>query len=41
MRERVRGLGGEFRIYDAEPGTAVEVELPISAALSKIPAGHK
>src|SRR5690348_8863381 len=32
MRERVRGLGGEFRIYDAAPGTAVEAELPIAAA---------
>jgi uroporphyrinogen-III synthase len=32
MRERVCGLGGEFRIYDAEPGTAVEVEFPISRA---------
>jgi signal transduction histidine kinase len=34
MHERVRGLGGEFRIYNAEPGTAVEVELPIAAAPS-------
>jgi signal transduction histidine kinase len=41
MRERVRGLGGEFRIYDAEPGTAVEVELPIPAALPKRLAGQK
>ena len=41
MRERVRGLGGEFRIYDAEPGTAVEVELPISPALSQTPAERK
>src|SRR5690242_7414401 len=32
MRERVRGLGGEFRIYDAEPGIVVEAELPIAAA---------
>ena len=31
-RERVRGLGGEFRIYDAKPGTAVEVALPIAQA---------
>jgi signal transduction histidine kinase len=31
MRERVRGVGGEFRIYDAKPGMAVEVELPIEA----------
>jgi len=30
MRERVRGLGGEFLIYDAKPGTAVEVALPIA-----------
>ncbi|PYU29557.1 MAG: hypothetical protein DMG31_17085 [Acidobacteria bacterium] len=37
MRERVRGLGGEFRIYDAEPGTAVEVELPTAPPLSKSP----
>jgi signal transduction histidine kinase len=35
MRERVRGLGGEFRIYDAAPGTAVEAELPIAAAAPK------
>jgi two-component system NarL family sensor kinase len=41
MRERVRGLGGEFRIYDAEPGTAVEVDLPISPALSQTPAKQK
>jgi len=41
MRERVRGLGGEFRIYDAEPGTAVEVELPISPALPKAHAERK
>src|SRR5207302_685972 len=41
MEERVRGLGGEFRIYDAEPGTAVEVDLPISRAPSKAPAGQK
>ena len=38
MRERVRGLGGEFRIYDAEPGTAVEVELPIARPIVKTPA---
>ena len=30
MRERVLGLGGDFRIYDAKPGTAVEVALPIA-----------
>ncbi len=41
MRERVRGLGGDFRIYDAEPGTAVEVELPISPALPKAHAERK
>jgi signal transduction histidine kinase len=41
MRERVRGLGGEFRIYDAEPGTAVQVELPISPALPKAHAERK
>jgi two-component system, response regulator PdtaR len=41
MRERVRGLSGEFRIYDAEPGTAVEVELPISPAMPKAHAGQK
>jgi signal transduction histidine kinase len=41
MRERVRGLGGEFRIYDAEPGTAVEVELPISTPLPKASSGQK
>src|SRR5260370_31542924 len=33
MRERVRGLGGELRIYDADPGTAGEAELPISPPL--------
>jgi signal transduction histidine kinase len=33
MRERVRGVGGEFRIYDAKPGMAVEVELPIAQAM--------
>ena len=33
MRERVRGLGGEFRIYDAQPGTAVEVDLPIAQGM--------
>ena len=33
MRERVHGLGGEFRIYAAEPGTAVEVNLPIASAI--------
>jgi signal transduction histidine kinase len=32
MRERVRGLGGELRVYDAAPGTAVEAELPIAPA---------
>jgi signal transduction histidine kinase len=36
MRERVRGLGGEFRIYDADPGTAVEVEVPIAAVVPKV-----
>jgi len=41
MRERVRGLGGEFRIYDAEPGTAVEVDLPIARSMVKAPAGQK
>jgi two-component system NarL family sensor kinase len=41
MRERVRGLGGEFRIYDAEPGTAVEVELPVSTPLPRASAGQK
>ena len=41
MRERVRGLGGEFRIYDAGPGTAVEVDLPIAPALPKAQAGPK
>ena len=41
MRERVRGLGGEFRIYDAEPGTAVEVELPISGTAPKAHAERK
>ncbi len=41
MRERVRGLGGEFRIYDAQPGTAVEIELPISPAPPKAEPGHK
>jgi signal transduction histidine kinase len=30
MRDRVRGVGGEFRIYDAKPGMAVEVALPIA-----------
>jgi len=33
MRERVRRLGGEFRIYDAKPGTAVEVEVPFAQAM--------
>jgi signal transduction histidine kinase len=37
MRERVRGLGGEFRIYNAQPGTAVEVDLPVAPG---IPASH-
>lgn len=32
MRERVHGLGGEFRIYDASPGTAVEAEVPCVSA---------
>jgi signal transduction histidine kinase len=41
MRERVRGLGGEFRIYDAGPGMAVEADLPISRAQPKAPAGQK
>ena len=41
MRERVRGLGGEFRIYDAEPGTAVEVELPIARARPEAHAERK
>jgi signal transduction histidine kinase len=35
MRERVLGLGGEFKIYNAAPGTAVEVELPIAPPPSK------
>jgi signal transduction histidine kinase len=35
MRERVQGLGGTFRIYDAHPGTVVEAELPIAPAASK------
>ncbi len=38
MQERVRGLGGDFRIYDAEPGTAVEIELPIAPAPALAPA---
>jgi uroporphyrinogen-III synthase len=41
IRERVRGLGGEFRIYDAEPGTAVEAELPIAPAMPKAHAEKK
>jgi len=41
MQERVRGLGGEFRIYDAVPGTAVEVQLPIAEAVPKAKAGPK
>jgi len=41
MRERVRGLGGEFRIYDAGPGTAVEVELPIAGIAPKAHAERK
>jgi signal transduction histidine kinase len=41
MQERVRGLGGEFRIYDAEPGTAVEVELPIAGTAPKAHAERK
>jgi signal transduction histidine kinase len=41
MQERVRGLGGEFRMYDAGPGTTVEVELPISAPLPTTAAGQK
>ncbi|PYU23115.1 MAG: hypothetical protein DMG32_16840 [Acidobacteria bacterium] len=41
MRERVRGLGGEFRIYDAGPGTAVEVELPIAGTAPKAHAERK
>jgi signal transduction histidine kinase len=35
MRERVLGLGGEFKIYNAGPGTAVEVELPIAPPPSR------
>ena len=41
MRERVRGLGGEFRIYAAGPGTAVEADLPIARVASKAPAVQK
>jgi len=41
VQERVCRLGGEFRVYDAEPGTAVEVDLPISPAPSKARAGPK
>jgi signal transduction histidine kinase len=41
MRERVNGLGGEFRIYDASPGTAIEAELPVSAPSAKKFAGEK
>jgi signal transduction histidine kinase len=33
MRERVRGLGGEFRIYNAEPGIAVEADLPFAQGI--------
>jgi len=29
----VRGLGGEFQIYDARPGMAVEVDLPIAQTM--------
>jgi signal transduction histidine kinase len=35
MRERVHGLGGVFKMYDARPGMAVEVELPIAPAATK------
>jgi len=35
MRERVHGLGGVFKMYDARPGLAVEVELPIAPAATK------
>jgi signal transduction histidine kinase len=41
MRERIHGLGGEFRIYDASPGTAVEAELPATAPEAKRFAGDK
>lgn len=41
MQERVRGLGGEFRMYDAGPGTAVEVEVPVSAPLPTTAASRK
>jgi len=32
MRERVHGLGGVFKMYDARPGMVVEVELPVAPA---------
>ena len=35
MRERVHGLGGVFKMYDARPGMVVEVELPIAPAATK------
>jgi GAF domain-containing protein len=41
MRERVRGLGGEFRIYNAEPGMAVEVDLPLTQGMPGSRAGQK
>jgi signal transduction histidine kinase len=41
MRERIHGLGGEFRIYDASPGTAVEAELLATAPEAKRFAGDK
>ncbi|HZP32242.1 MAG TPA: GAF domain-containing sensor histidine kinase [Candidatus Acidoferrales bacterium] len=38
IRERVHGLGGNFRIYDASPGTGVEAVLPVSAADARLTA---
>jgi signal transduction histidine kinase len=35
MRERVHGLGGVFKMYDARPGMVVEVELPIAPPATK------
>jgi two-component system NarL family sensor kinase len=35
MRERVQGLGGVFKMYDARPGMVVEVELPLAPAATR------
>jgi signal transduction histidine kinase len=41
MRQRVRELGGEIRLWNSNPGTHVEIVIPIHWAQSDIPGGRE